>query len=114
MMSLILLSGPMMRTLRTVADMAPDFEADTTEGHLCFHDWISDSWAILFSYPKDFTPACTTELAYMAKLKPEFDKRNVKIIGLSVNPVDTHKRWTNAHQGNTRGRPELSRVAIPT
>lgn len=77
-----------------IGDMAPDFEADTTQGRIKFHDWIGDSWAVLFSHPKDFTPVCTTELGYMAKLAPEFAKRNVKVIGLSVDPVANHALWS--------------------
>jgi thioredoxin-dependent peroxiredoxin len=76
-----------------IGALAPDFEAETTEGRLRFHDWIGDSWAVLFSHPRNFTPVCTTELGYMAKIKPEFDRRNTKIIGLSVDPVDNHPKW---------------------
>jgi alkyl hydroperoxide reductase subunit AhpC len=76
-----------------IGDEAPNFTAQTTEGTIDFHDWIGDSWAVLFSHPKDFTPVCTTELGYLARIKPEFDKRNTKILGLSIDPVDDHKRW---------------------
>ena len=77
-----------------LGDEAPDFTAQTTQGEIRFHDWLGDSWGVLFSHPKDFTPVCTTELGYMASLKPEFDKRNVKVIGLSVDPVENHERWS--------------------
>jgi len=76
-----------------LGDTAPDFEADTTEGKIRLHDWIGDSWAVLFSHPRDFTPVCTTELGYMAKIEPEFDRRNVKVIGLSVDPMENHSKW---------------------
>jgi thioredoxin-dependent peroxiredoxin len=91
--------GAARRQLRTtnmalsLGDTAPDFEAQTTEGTIKFHDWIGDGWAVLFSHPKDFTPVCTTELGYMARIKSEFDKRKVKIIGLSVDPVENHSKW---------------------
>jgi len=77
----------------TIGDTAPDFEAETTEGRIAFHDWIGDSWAVLFSHPRNFTPVCTTELGYMASIKPEFDRRGVKIIGLSVDPLENHEQW---------------------
>ena len=89
-----------------IGDTAPDFEAETTEGRISFHDWIGDSWAVLFSHPKDFTPICTTELGYMAKIKPEFDKRGVKVIGLSVDPLERHEAWA-ADIEETQGYAQL-------
>jgi alkyl hydroperoxide reductase subunit AhpC len=88
-----------------LGDTAPDFHAHTTEGEIDFHDWIGDSWAVLFSHPKDFTPVCTTELGYMAKIKPEFDRRNTKIIGLSVDPIDKHARWADDIEETQGARP---------
>ena len=79
----------------TIGDTAPDFDVETTEGKINFHDWIGDSWAVLFSHPRDFTPVCTTELGYMASIKPEFDERGVTIIGLSVDPLENHEKWAS-------------------
>ncbi len=88
-----------------IGDTAPDFEADTSEGRISFHDWIGDSWAVLFSHPKDFTPVCTTELGRMAMLKPEFDKRGVKIVGLSVDATEDHKGWADDIEETQGARP---------
>ena len=93
--------------LLTINDTAPDFHAETTEGPIDFHDWIGDSWAVLFSHPRDFTPVCTTELGYMASIKPEFDKRGVKIIGLSIDPIDNHEKWAQGHRGDAGHGAEL-------
>lgn len=95
----------------TIGDTAPDFEADTTEGRIRFHEWIGDSWAVLFSHPRDFTPVCSTELGYMASIKPEFDRRGVKIIGLSVDPADNHAKWSEdieAIQGTAPNYPIIA------
>jgi alkyl hydroperoxide reductase subunit AhpC len=92
---------------------APDFEAETTQGRIRFHDWIGNSWAVLFSHPKDFTPVCTTELGYMAKIKPEFDKRNVKIIGISVDPVGDHARWANDIRETQGHAPNYPMIGDP-
>jgi len=94
-----------------LGETAPDFEADTTEGRIRFHDWIGDSWAILFSHPKDFTPICTTELGYMARIKPDFDRRGVKIIGLSVDPLDKHERWADDIEQTQGARPNYPMIA---
>jgi thioredoxin-dependent peroxiredoxin len=94
-----------------LGDTAPDFEAETTEGRIRFHDWIGDSWAVLFSHPKDFTPVCTTELGYMARIKPAFDRRNVKIIGLSVDPVGIHSKWADDIAETQGGAPNYPIIA---
>ena len=96
-----------------IGDTAPDFEAETTAGSIKFHDWLGDSWGVLFSHPKDFTPVCTTELGYMAKLKPEFDKRNVKVVGLSVDPVDAHSRWSKDIEETQGHAPNYPMIGDP-
>jgi alkyl hydroperoxide reductase subunit AhpC len=96
-----------------LGDTAPDFEADTTQGTIHFHDWIGDSWAILFSHPKDFTPVCTTELGYVGKLLPEFKKRNVKVIGLSVDPVDSHSGWVKDIEETQNTKVDYPIIADP-
>src|ERR1700716_4121283 len=101
-------------TLR-IGDEAPNFTAQTTQGPIDFHQWIGNGWAVLFSHPKGFTPVCTTELGYMARLKPEFDKRNARIIGLSVDPVENHKRWANdiqETQGHAPNSPMIGDTAL--
>ena len=96
-----------------LGDTAPDFTADSTAGQIKFHDWVGDSWAILFSHPRDFTPVCTTELGYVARLKPEFDKRHVKAIGLSIDPVESHKGWAKDIQETQGHAPNFPIVADP-
>ncbi len=96
-----------------LGDEAPDFTAETTEGTISFHDWIGDGWCLLFSHPKDFTPVCTTELGYVAKLKPEFDKRNVKVLGLSIDPVDDHKAWAKDSEETQGQAPNYPLIGDP-
>jgi thioredoxin-dependent peroxiredoxin len=97
----------------TLGDTAPDFEAETTEGPIKFHDWIGNSWAVLFSHPRDFTPVCTTELGYMANAKPEFDKRGVKIAGLSIDPLDNHEEWAKDIEETQGAAPNYPIIADP-
>ncbi len=96
-----------------LGETAPDFEADTTQGRIRFHEWLGDSWGVLFSHPKDFTPVCTTELGYMARIKPEFDKRGVKIIGLSVDPVDRHAKWAEDIKDTQGVAPNFPMIGDP-
>ncbi len=97
----------------SINDTAPDFEAETTEGTINFHDWIGDSWAVLFSHPRNFTPVCTTELGYMASIKPEFDKRGVKILGISVDPLENHDKWADDIETATGTAPNYPLIADP-
>ena len=97
-----------------IGDTAPDFEAETTQGKIRFHEWLGDSWGILFSHPKDFTPVCTTELGYMAKLEPDFRKRNVKVIGLSADPVDRHQGWAKDIEETQGFAPNFPMIGDPT
>ena len=96
-----------------LGDDAPDFTAETTEGTIKFHEWLGDSWGVLFSHPKDYTPVCTTELGYMAKIKPEFDKRNVKIVGLSVDPLDKHEGWAKDIEETQGAAPNYPLISDP-
>src|SRR6266540_4356093 len=96
-----------------LGDVVPNFEAETTEGHITFHDWQGTSWVVLFSHPRDFTPVCTTELGAVAKLKPEFDKRNTKVIGLSVDPLDSHERWSADIKDVTGYAPNFPLIGDP-
>jgi alkyl hydroperoxide reductase subunit AhpC len=96
-----------------LGETAPEFEADTTQGRIRFHQWLGDSWGVLFSHPKDFTPVCTTELGYMARIKPEFDKRGVKIIGLSVDPVDKHAKWADDIKETQGVAPNFPMIGDP-
>jgi alkyl hydroperoxide reductase subunit AhpC len=96
-----------------INDVAPDFDAETTEGRIRFHEWIGDSWAVLFSHPKDFTPVCTTELGYMARIKPEFNKRNAKIIGLSVDALHDHDRWAKDIEQSQGAAPNYPIIGDP-
>ena len=97
-----------------LGDTVPDFTADTTEGPIKFHDWLGNSWAVLFSHPKDFTPVCTTELGAMARMKPDFDKRNTKVIGLSVDPVESHLKWAHDIQESQGNAPNFPMIGDPT
>src|SRR5688500_1742384 len=106
-------SKPMPMQTLVIGDDAPDFEADTTEGKIRFHEWLGDSWGVLFSHPKDFTPVCTTELGYMARINPDFKKRNVKIIGLSVDPLDRHKGWSKDIEETQGHAPNFPMIADP-
>jgi alkyl hydroperoxide reductase subunit AhpC len=97
----------------TIGDTAPDFQAETTEGPISFHEWIGDSWAVLFSHPKDFTPVCTTELGYMARIKPEFDRRNVKIIGISIDSTGDHEAWSKDIEETQGAAPNYPLIGDP-
>ena len=102
------MSGPL-----PIGALAPDFNADTTEGPIRFHEWLGDSWGVLFSHPKDFTPVCTTELGYLARIKSEFDRRNVKVLGLSVDPVDSHKGWSKDIEETQGTAPNYPMIGDP-